>query len=145
MTIISGKLFCTTLKQRYDAYIRGVREDFSDAYVAHCLSAAQNNENFLMEYSGACYHWTLFYYDQSDNLVRTVPPEGVVEIDDPTVLTQAQNHRIQVRDGITITDAKVEPNHTLYSTYNYNSLNKIIKESTPDAGEKNFGMINWAD
>ena len=65
------------------------------------------------------YHYTLYYYDQSGNLVKTVPPKGV------TYSTAAGTY----------------PQHTLVTTYEYNSFNQVTRQTTPDAGTSAF----WYD
>lgn len=58
----------------YDRYIKLQRELFRNSYVSTCLNttASANIEGDQYEY-----HYTLYYYDQSGNLVKTIPPEGV--------------------------------------------------------------------
>ena len=65
------------------------------------------------------YHYTLYYYDQSGNLVKTVPPKGVSYS----------------------TAAGTYPQHTLVTTYEYNSFNQVTRQTTPDAGTSAF----WYD
>jgi RHS repeat-associated protein len=74
----------------YDTYIRQQRELFIASYVATC-SAAQ--ANVFLTAPKQNYHYTLYYYDQADNLVRTVPPEGVHLITDLQQLQQIQQAR----------------------------------------------------
>jgi len=62
--------------------------------------------------------YTLYYYDRAGNLVRTVPPAGVIPNPDYT------------RDSI--------PRHTMESVYQYNSLGQLISERGPDFGEKRY-------
>ncbi|MHA4894145.1 RHS repeat domain-containing protein [Pedobacter sp. PWIIR3] len=61
-------------KKQYESYIAEERRKFEVAYVATC-AAAKANVRLLMPQQ--LYHYTLYYYDQAGNLVRTVPPEGV--------------------------------------------------------------------
>ncbi|MBA4198864.1 MAG: hypothetical protein C0459_15060, partial [Chitinophaga sp.] len=58
----------------YEKYILEERQKFSNAYISKCLnaSASANLEGTVYEY-----HYTLYYYDQAGNLVKTIPPEGV--------------------------------------------------------------------
>jgi len=60
--------------QEYDRYIALERLMFRNQYISKCLSntAAVNLKADQYEY-----HYTLYYYDQSGNLVKTIPPEGV--------------------------------------------------------------------
>jgi RHS repeat-associated protein len=60
--------------QEYDLYIAQERQRFRNLYISKCLGtkASASVEGKLYEY-----HYTLYYYDQSGNLVKTIPPEGV--------------------------------------------------------------------
>jgi hypothetical protein len=41
------------------------------------------------------YHYTLYYYDQSGSLVKTIPPEGVKLLDDNGLELVKQYRRLQ--------------------------------------------------
>ena len=58
----------------YNDYITDQRLKFRTDYINTC-SAAQASANLVTQTQ--TYHYTLYYYDQADNLMRTVPPEGV--------------------------------------------------------------------
>ena len=60
--------------EEYRMLIAEERKLFLQAYVANC--AAPEIE-VTLKTQQKIYHYTLYYYDQADNLVRTVPPEGV--------------------------------------------------------------------
>lgn len=92
---------------------------------------------------------TLYYYDMAGNLVMTVPPEGVRDLD---VSTQAVNDGIDnaraamyapppssggsgtVSTGTTGTTTLYVPDHEKETKYQYNAQNKVRVTSTPDAG-----------
>jgi RHS repeat-associated protein len=62
----------------YNAYIANQRQLFKASYIGTCrLAQANANLNGLQQQ----YHYTLYYYDQADNLSRTIPPEGVTLFD----------------------------------------------------------------
>ena len=61
-------------KLEYKVYIDEEKRKFRNAYSQKCLSVGIN---LNMNYDLKEYHYTLYYYDQSDNLVKTIPPEGV--------------------------------------------------------------------
>ncbi|HEY0772140.1 MAG TPA: hypothetical protein VGD31_17585, partial [Sphingobacteriaceae bacterium] len=63
----------------YAAYITEERRKFVQAYIDTC-SAAKASVDLTKEEQ--VYHYTLYYYDQADNLVRTIPPEGVAFLND---------------------------------------------------------------
>jgi RHS repeat-associated protein len=60
--------------QEYEFYIETERVKFRNAYISKCLST---NASAKLEGEQYEYHYTLYYYDQSGNLVKTIPPEGV--------------------------------------------------------------------
>ncbi|MGN6640189.1 MAG: hypothetical protein ACTHJ8_14870, partial [Mucilaginibacter sp.] len=61
-------------KRVYDAYIDSVKNAFLASYVYVC---SQPGPDVQLTAKQKIYHYTLYYYDQADNLVRTIPPEGV--------------------------------------------------------------------
>lgn len=72
-----AELFATALTNAtatYIAYIDSVRRDFRDAWMTKCLNVQPKLNMTADLYE---YHYTLYYYDQSGNLVKTIPPEGV--------------------------------------------------------------------
>lgn len=60
--------------QEYERYITEIKRNFRNAYISKCLKskASANLEGETYEY-----HYTLYFYDQSGNLVKTISPEGV--------------------------------------------------------------------
>jgi RHS repeat-associated protein len=65
-------------KRQYDAYIDSVKMDFRKRYVMECSRTQAKARAVMIQ---QLYHFTLYYYDQAGNLVRTVPPEGVDLLD----------------------------------------------------------------
>lgn len=63
-----------TGRNAYIEYINEVKRQFRKDYIAYC---GNNKPSASMNTHERIYHYTLYYYDQSGNLVRTVPPEGV--------------------------------------------------------------------
>ncbi|SDF70720.1 RHS repeat-associated core domain-containing protein [Chitinophaga filiformis] len=63
----------------YQEYIEGVKRLFRAEYIAYCSA---NKPKVSLTSPQQTYHYTLYYYDQAGNLVRTVPPEGVHPLDD---------------------------------------------------------------
>ncbi|MCA6515316.1 MAG: hypothetical protein IM577_06925, partial [Chitinophagaceae bacterium] len=97
-------------------YIDSIRLAFRNTYLSTCtlLNPVVQLASILYEY-----HYTLYYYDQSGNLVKTVPPQGV-----------------------SVTGTPVNyPQHSLVTTYEYNSFNQVTRQTTPDAGTSQF----WYD
>jgi hypothetical protein len=58
----------------YQAYIDSGHRDFREAFLTKCMNV---QPRLTMTDSLLEYHYTLYYYDQAGNLVRTVPPAGV--------------------------------------------------------------------
>jgi RHS repeat-associated protein len=111
-------------KQRYYQLQMDLTKKFRDAYMDKCLQA---QEDFTVVQPFKDYHYTLYYYDQAGNLVRTVPPQGVVEITDPAELAQVINDRSNPH-----LDKLEYTSHFLTTTYTYNSLNQLVRQSVPD-------------
>ncbi|WP_207428887.1 GH-E family nuclease [Pedobacter sp. SYSU D00535] len=61
-------------RQDYSKYIPEIRKKAMLEYTNVCSSA---KPYVNLTETTKTYHYTLYYYDQADNLVRTVPPEGV--------------------------------------------------------------------
>jgi hypothetical protein len=74
------------------------------------------------------YHYTLYYYDQAENLVKTVPPQGVHPITSTASLDTIKQYRLGT-PGYN----PVYPNFdSLASLYWFNSLNSPIQQATVD-------------
>lgn len=123
-------------QERYNDYIDSLKTQFVQGYIKKCMGNAIENMN--MKYHTSDYHFTLYYYDQAGNLVRTVPPQGVLVETNPTTLNTIKQERAAYPTGATKT---YYTNHSLYTTYAYNSLNQLVKQETPDAGISLF----WYD
>ncbi|MFC0773043.1 LamG-like jellyroll fold domain-containing protein [Terrimonas alba] len=91
-------LFATALTNAtatYIAYIDSVRRDFRDAWMTKCLNVQPKLNMTADLYE---YHYTLYYYDQSGNLVKTIPPEGVQLLNDED-LQLVKLHRLLQSEG----------------------------------------------
>ncbi|WP_291914250.1 RHS repeat-associated core domain-containing protein [Chitinophaga sp. CB10] len=109
-----------------------IRNDFDVQYLAKAMTAA-SNEEFTVTYSNSEYHYTLYYYNQAGNLVKTVPPAGV-----------KYNRSRGWLDSVAVARSRGEqlvPVHGLATEYRYNSIGVVIEQRTPDAGKSNF----WYD
>ena len=144
--IVTNQAFCCVRPVRYDpgpscteifddiaegnrrleeeGILDSLKNKFRTEYIANCLNAS---EQFTADYQEKLYHFTLYYYDQANNLVQTVPPKGVDYLTDSEVNTTQSN-----RDANS-TNAAL-PNHTLVSSYSFNSLDKPIEKINPDEG-----------
>lgn len=116
----------------YEEYIDSVRSAFLHLYNMKCLKAA---EQFNDSYKYTQHHFTLYYYDQSNNLVQTVPPNGVQGLD-PTEMNQMATYRANNRNQITPNPTPAVSSIQLgwSSNYSYNSLNQLTSQKIPDQG-----------
>jgi len=93
-----AELYATALtnaNNTYLTYIDSVRRDFRDAYMTRCL----NVQPYLtMTATLWEYHYTLYYYNQSGNLVKTIPPEGVILLND-SALALVKRYRLLQNEG----------------------------------------------
>lgn len=118
----STDLITHNARKKYEAYLRLKRDEFQLNYIQHCMEIS---ENFTMNYEDKEHHYTLYYYDQAGNLVRTVPPAGVVKIDDAASLNQVKADRVAGTKTI-FTE------HGMATSYTYNSLNQLMTQDMPD-------------
>ncbi len=134
--------FCAALREQ-DSIINLIRqEQFVDSlvniYYQQYLASNMNSvsETFTLRYTPKDYAYTLFYFDQSGNLLKTVPPQGVSFLTSTIDLNMVKSYRAG-NSGST----PVYNNHTYVSKYTYNSLNQLISQETPDGGLTYF----WYD
>jgi YD repeat-containing protein len=108
---------------------------FDSLYLAKCLEA-KYTEQFYVEYKPKEYHYTLYYYDQAGNLVKTLPPAAVK----PNYNAGYLAGIVTARNNGTDSYAS-QHNNALATHYRYNTLNQVIAQKTPDAGTSRF----WYD
>lgn len=135
----------------WDQQLAAAVNQFYNAYTDTCMAGIQTRETFTAEYQLNEFMYTLYYYDQAGNLIKTVPPEGVkphvTGSGSPFVphafFTDVKNHRSDPYDATTNPSGTVHQNvdHTLVTQYKYDSYNNLIWQSTPDGGETQF----WYD
>jgi RHS repeat-associated protein len=106
-------------QNEFKKYSDSLLTDFSSRYTKHCLTAF---ENFKTTYDDREFHYTLYYYDQAGNLVKTIPPEGVEF--DTAYFAIKKDRSFNRHDHFT--------SHRLATTYTYNSLNQLIRQCVPD-------------
>ncbi|MFN8272705.1 MAG: hypothetical protein U0U33_20765 [Chitinophagaceae bacterium] len=115
--------------ERYTDYTDSLRNNFDSLYHAKCLQAFKY-ESFTVKHSVTEFHYTLYYYDQAGNLIKTVPPQGVVPNRNSTWLQQVKTARANGTTQV--------PAYFFTTEYRYNSLNQVIAQTTPDAGQSKF-------
>jgi RHS repeat-associated protein len=109
-------------KKRYNDQVLAMTSFFREKYYNKCLSLSETlTGNVPMK----DYHYTLYYYDQAGSLVATVPPAGVKLIDLATYGSNIKNDRWNKTQT-------VYNSHFLKTTYEYNSLNQLRRQSVPD-------------
>lgn len=111
----------------YERYIDSVRQNFREEYIKKCLNTY---EELNLDHTEGEHHATLYYYDQSGNLVRTIPPKGVIKIP----LTDLDD----VREDRALGRKTVFSEHEMATTYSYNSLGQLIKQKIPDNDDLNL-------
>lgn len=116
----------------YNNYLTELRENFIKRYIKEAMGKV--GEQFDLEYFDKEYQYTLYYYDQAGNLIRTVAPQGVNRIDG------VSNTAIdEFRDAPEVTEnTTLLPDHKFDTAYKYNSLNQLVYQKTPDGGEVRF-------
>ena len=119
----------TELSKWYSDSLTG---DFEQRYNNTCLQAYKY-ERFTVTHKQNEYHYTLYYYDQAGNLLKTVPPAGVQQHTDTTWLKQVKVARAAKQAMI--------PAHTLVTNYRYNTLNQVVSQNSPDGKTSYF----WYD
>ena len=99
-------------------------------YKSHCMDFVQ--EYLTVTSSSAEFLYTLYYYDQADNLIKTVPPQGVHPITDSQKLDSVTLYRQNVAQYDTVSPGFIRPGHTMVTNYRYNTLNQIVQSRIPD-------------
>jgi len=116
----------------YKEYIDSLNNVFDSAYHNKCMQAYKY-ELFTVTHDKREYQYTLYYYDQAGNLIKTIPPKGVMPDFSTTTLHNVAAARAA---GITINSS-----HQYITQYTYNTLNQVSAQRTPDAGLSRF----WYD
>ncbi len=112
----------------YWQWVDSMQADLLARYYAKCMDAT---ESLNMAYIDKQYHYTLYYYDQAGNLVKTIPPAGV------EILSDIKVENVQASRAADY-NAAVLPGHFKQTVYHYNTLNLPLRQKTPDAGESIF-------
>ena len=126
--------------QEFESLIEAALVEFEEGYIAHCLevnSTNNFNEEFTMVGLSGEHHHTLFYYDLVGNLTRTVPPAGV----DLLSIQEIQDVAAYRLNPITNAALFTVPSHSFITNYQYNTLNQLVRQNTPDGGVTKF----WYD
>ena len=120
-------------REQYEAYLEEQKDIFENTYLNKCLEAGKH-EIFTVKADVSEYHYTLYYYDQAGNLVKTVPPAGVQPNFNEGYLAQIKADRAAGTNNPNV-------NNTLVTQYRYNALNQVTAQISPDGGISHF----WYD
>ncbi len=112
----------------YNQWLETWKDDLLKRYYAKCLAPV---EKFDLSYINKEYQYTLFYYDLAGNIIKSVPPAGVV------ILDHAAVQSVAVSRGAGYS-TNVLPAHFKSTAYRYNTLELVTWQSTPDGGITNF-------
>ncbi|MEP6749222.1 MAG: hypothetical protein ABJB86_15920, partial [Bacteroidota bacterium] len=86
----------------YLEYIEEVKRNYRDAYYTKCLSIEPGLTLEAIYNQPLEYHYTLYYYDQPGNLVKTISPAGVQPVDEqtdgPARMLRIKNFRLSDKD-----------------------------------------------
>ena len=116
----------------FNTYTDSLTNGFEQSYLNTCMQAYKH-ESFTVTHAHSEYHYTLYYYDQAGNLLKTVPPAGV-QIDTDT-------NWIKQVEAAKVAGQVLVPAHTMATNYRYNTLNQVISQHSPDGSTSNF----WYD
>lgn len=108
----------TYILMQVDSIEDTIRQNWDFQYANTCINPDSIVDSFAISYELGYYHYTLFYYDLMGRLIKTVPPKGV---DKDDAYTRAD-----------------DPAHTLFTEYQYNSQNSLVRKETPDGGEGSY-------
>ncbi len=126
--------------EQYQLYLIDQRDIFDNTYLSKCLEA-KDLEIFNVEAihsqtdPPAEYHYTLYYYDQAGNLVKTIPPAGVRAKFTPVHFAAVKAARANELLP------RIPMQHFLPTQYRYNTLNQVVQQKSPDGGLSKF----WYD
>ncbi len=99
-------------------------------YTSHCMDNL--NERLTVIDSPLDFLYTLYYYDQADNLIKTVPPKGAHVLTTQAQFDSVTRYRENIARYDTLQSGFVRPKHTMVTNYRYNSLNQVIQSYQPD-------------
>jgi RHS repeat-associated protein len=131
--LLNDAAYNATLNYQY--IIDSLTKAFIENYTSSCLLNAK--ELLQRTYKDQEHHFTMYFYDQSNNLVRTLPANGA-EPNWDTEWSDEINTAREEKSGILFPETH---DMKFASCYGYNSLNQLVWQKTPDAGESQF----WYD
>ncbi|MFM9988584.1 RHS repeat-associated core domain-containing protein [Flavobacterium sp.] len=149
--IFNANITATYSQAFTQQFFANKREEFVKKYIKDAVNNLK--ETFTKNADDKEYQYTLYYYDQAGNLVQTVPPEGADGVPGQRLLMTSDTDPLNVQiNGIRNSELEIDkdkedntaaglivlPAHTLQTQYQYNSLNQLVWQKTPDGGETRF-------
>ena len=138
--------YSSVLEEMYisatESYQEAINEQYSTfkkEYNAKCAQAFQT-ENYSYTGPARIYQYTLFYYDQAGNLVKTVAPKGVDKLIGQDNAIHAAQQAV-TGPGDTGTPS-ITPDHTYITSYDYNSYDQLVRTTNPD---QDGATLFWYD
>ena len=110
----------------YNQYVDSLKTVQSAKYINHCMVT---QEALYTNYNDKQHHYTLYYYDVAGNLIKTIPPEGVQLL---PIMSSNDSINIQINNDRNSGTKTVFTTHRLQTRYEYNSLNQLVAQYTPD-------------
>ncbi|MGD1848066.1 MAG: hypothetical protein ACFB10_21945, partial [Salibacteraceae bacterium] len=117
-------------RRRFTRKLLELAEKTYQDYLTTCRNSA--NEALNATYPLDEFYYTLYYYDQAGNLVKTIAPREVDPSQGFTVSDQVNADRTADNGSLT------HPAHEAVTRYRYNGLNQVVEQSTPDGGTTFF-------
>ena len=133
----------------YQAQINLLESQFASGYRSACMDDLHEREVISVSYTLEEYHYTLFYYDQAGNRIKTVPPQAVYNHLHGPKQGQMQDAAgndyavslVHAHRDPSLNVPFLHPEYEMITNYQYNSLQNLTQSTTPDGGEANF----WYD
>lgn len=116
----------------YQESVKTFESNYISQYFNKCLGNPFQENFYYSAPEPFELQYTLYYYDQAGNLIKTVPPAGV------RLLTSANFNADGTYKGLHEDNSVHQPAHTRATRYKYNSLNQLIWQKSPDAGVSQF-------
>lgn len=115
----------------YNHYIDSIKTHITGAFRKYMMDSV--HEQLILSYLNNEFAYTLYHYDRAGNLVSTVPPMGVQKLPIWSV-TDVNNDR---KNNMPPSIANV-PVPSKANTYEYNSVNQVLKQTTINGGSTTF-------
>jgi RHS repeat-associated protein len=96
------------------AYIEEEKRRFRINYVATCSQAAASTQVTTRQQT---YHYTLYYYDQAGNIIRTITPDGVRFLSDEEMKFVDDFRKLDDIDCATLAAEATEDKTYLFNTF----------------------------